>query len=354
MSICRDNPTPSFVRTVTLSGQSAGASIALQHLFSFSSQTSGAAVLAGSPYGCGVQTLHGITCYYGGLDDNTSIRYVERRHKQNLIDDPVHLKNTKIVLFSGKRDFVVLPNVMKAVERQLNHFVDPSNIISFYNTSASHVWPTDKGLCPCGACIWQNASGWARRPCCNVNNCELDFSGKMLMHLYSKEVKPRTRAITRNIRWVDQWRYLPAIAGNGTGSTMLRWAPVYVPKGCQHDVDKCHVHVNYHGCTNKPKSSSMASWWERLLWVHNIGLNEYAEANDLVIVYPQAAGSDDVGEGCFNWASYEDDPLFDTRLGVQLNTVVDLLNDLKRALNHTWWGSDGEVVLDEYLAPPFE
>ena len=91
-----------------------------------------------------------------------------------------------------------------------------------------------------------------------------------------------------------------------------------------------------------------------MLWVHNIGLNEYAEANDLVIVYPQAAGSDDVGEGCFNWASYEDDPLFDTRLGVQLNTVVDLLNDLKRALNHTWWASDGEVVLDEYLAPPFE
>ena len=73
--------------------------------------------------------------------------------------------------------------------------------------------------------------------------------------------------------------------------------------------------------------------------MHNIQLNEYAEANDVVVVYPQAAGSRDIGEGCFNWASYEDDPLFDTRLGVQLNTVINLLDDLRAALNHTWASS---------------
>ena len=47
--------------------------------------------------------------------------------------------------------------------------------------------------------------------------------------------------------------------------------------------------------------------------MRNIGLNEWAEANEIVVVYPQAAGSASAGEGCWNWASYDDDPLFDTR-----------------------------------------
>ena len=37
---------------------------------------------------------------------------------------------------------------------------------------------------------------------------------------------------------------------------------------------------------------------------------------------------DAAGEGCFNWASYDDDPLFDTRRGTQLSTVVNLVNGL--------------------------
>lgn len=86
--------------------------------------------------------------------------------------------------------------------------------------------------------------------------------------------------------------------------------------------------------------------------MHNIQINEYAESNDLVVVYPQAAGSQDLGEGCFNWASYEDDPLFDTRLGVQLNTVINLLNDLPAALNHSYLHKLERV--GEYAAPPFE
>ena len=69
-------------RTVTVSGQSAGASTALQHLFAFSSSVEGAAIAAGSPYGCGAQPLHGWTCYYGGLDIPSGVRYTRRRFHQ--------------------------------------------------------------------------------------------------------------------------------------------------------------------------------------------------------------------------------------------------------------------------------
>jgi hypothetical protein len=99
---------------------------------------------------------------------------------------------------------------------------------------------------------------------------------------------------------------------------MLRWAPVYVPQKCAADVDACRVHVNYHGCMDKPRGPTINGWLDRLLWVRNIQLNEYAEANAIVIVYPQAAGSIDIGEGCFNWASYEDGALADARCSREL------------------------------------
>ena len=153
------NPVPILERTVTISGQSAGASIALQHLFAFSSSVEGAAIAAGSPYGCGVQPLKGWTCYYGGLDVAAGVRYVNRRFKQRLIDDPAHLRSTPVVLFSGRYDLVVLPTVMRAVERQLNHFVERRKIFTYYDTDASHVWSIDTGDCACGACLWQNATG---------------------------------------------------------------------------------------------------------------------------------------------------------------------------------------------------
>ena len=109
---------------------------------------------------------------------------------------------------------------------------------------------------------------------------------------------------------------------------------MYVPTGCKGArLQACRVHVNYHGCTDK-------SWPDRLVWVNNIDLNEYAEANDIIVVYPQAAGSVSSGVGCWNWASYEDDPLFDTQHGVQLQTVVKLVDNLGDAL------VDSQAALD--------
>lgn len=334
--------TPAVRRTITVSGQSAGASIAIQHLVAFSESVAGAAIAAGSPYGCGVQPLHGWTCYYGGLDVDASVRYLRRRFEQRMIDDPVNLKTSRVFLFSGKLDFVVLPNVMRALERQLLHFIPKENIASSYGTWASHVWSVDHGdKCPCGTCAWQQASSVLTSSdlCCNINNCAFDLSGAMLRHLYGPDaaIKPRV-PVRHSLRWIDTWPYWPAEAGPTNQSTMLRWAPAYVPAACVGlaQVDKCRVHVNYHGCTSKPLNSTDAGWYERLIWVQSIDLNQYAEANDIIVIYPQAAGSVDIGEGCFNWASYEDDPLFDTRLGVQLNTVVNLLDDLPNALNSSY------------------
>ena len=37
--------------------------------------------------------------------------------------------------------------------------------------------------------------------------------------------------------------------------------------------------------------------------------------------------------GCWNWVSYDDDPLFDTRQGYEIGMVANMLNDLQHAVN---------------------
>lgn len=292
--------------------------MAIQHLFAWSSMVDGALIAAGSPFGCGQQVFHSVSCYFGGLDTNESIRYVHRRYLQNLIDDPVNLRRKPVVLFSGKNDWVVWTKVMESVEQQIVPFLGVPPL-KLFDSSASHVWSLDHGQCSCGSCAFFLASDL----CCNVNNCGLDLSGRMLTAFSGVAPKPRVSARAEGLRWVDQWQYMPEDAfPKGNASTLLQWAIVYVPSGCEGEqLARCARHINYHGCTDN-------TWSERLLWVDNIDLNEYAEANDIVVVYPQAAGSVESGVGCWNWASYEDDPLFDTKHGVQLQTILKLVDHL--------------------------
>lgn len=78
--------------------------------------------------------------------------------------------------------------------------------------------------------------------------------------------------------------------------------------------------------------------------VRHIDLNEYAEANDLVVVYPQAAGNNATGTGCWDWFDAGDSD-FDTRRGSQLSTVTALIADIDAALR-------GALVLPEDALPP--
>ena len=65
---------------------------------------------------------------------------------------------------------------------------------------------------------------------------------------------------------------------------------------------------------------------------------------DIIILYPQASGDLTTGVGCWNWDAYNDDPLFDTKQGVQLATVNAMAIQIRRVLEQAKvlpWSSDG-------------
>lgn len=67
---------------------------------------------------------------------------------------------------------------------------------------------------------------------------------------------------------------------------------VYVPTGCQNG-EECRVHIHMHGC------GIGLEFWDTY-YARNIGYNEIAEANNIIILYPQAKTADYNPRGCFD------------------------------------------------------
>ena len=69
----------------------------------------------------------------------------------------------------------------------------------------------------------------------------------------------------------------------------------------------------------------------RKAWSSELGLNRYAATNNMIVLYPQAAGDARIGDGCWNWGGDGgdrfDDPQYDTRESLQLRTVVNMIRD---------------------------
>ena len=136
--------------------------------------------------------------------------------------------------------------------------------------------------------------------CGNAENCNYDLSGEMLELFYGTLRPPAPLMNEENIRWVHQWSYVPSdvpfafSSANATQShnRLLEYAPVYVPKACQRrsgglslararPKGACRLHVNYHGCTDAPTVNTLDGWNIRLQWQRAIGINDYAETNNV-------------------------------------------------------------------------
>ena len=84
----------------------------------------------------------------------------------------------------------------------------------------------------------------------------------------------------------------------------------------------CHVHLNFHGCE---QSHSVIG----TEYVVNTGLNEWAETNNIIVIYPQAVGNDFLGNpnACFDWWGYAGSN-YATKAGAQLQAFDKIITYL--------------------------
>ena len=144
-----------------------------------------------------------------------------------------------------------------------------------------------------------------------VNACDYDAAGELLRHAYG-ELQPRSEAVEDSLVYLDVDAYFDS------DSNVAGQAYAYVPASCAASDSNCRLHIALHGCVQ-------GSEFIEDRFVSQAGLNEWAETNDIVVVYPQLEKSMFNPKGCWDWWGYTGDD-YDQRSGSQVAGMSALID----------------------------
>ena len=304
------------VSFTTLSGLSAGAFMAAQYGTAFSSQVSGVAIFAGGmPYcALGQVELALSICMDDPLmlDPDFYVGEARKHAALGLIDPVANVARQRLFLYSGLVDTVVVQEVV----RKTAHFYEKlgANVTTKFDLPSEHCQPTDGYGNPCV---------FLGEP--YISHCGYDGAGAALQALMGEPLLPAVTQIPENLMSFRQANFFPAGAPvPGLDDT----AYVYVPSACQSGKKACSLHVSFHGC-----NQDLANVGPK--YVTHSGYNGWAEANGIIVLYPQATVSVvPVNlDACFDWWGYTG-PDYTYQTGVQLQTVRAMIKTISNLTFH--------------------
>jgi len=297
---------------LSVSGISSGGFMAVQFHVAYSSEIMGVGVFAGGPYYCaqGQLSLAFTNCMYGiMLDVNKLISLTKDFEKKHYIDQLANLTKSQIYLYSGTRDSVVYPTVMKSLQTYYQAFAN--NIKTDFNTASEHCIPTDN---------YGNTCSYKGTP--YINNCNHDGAGLALKYIYGDDLNPRGKSNPNNLITIDQTKFIPS-GYTASSISVAKTGYVYVPSACSDKQIPCKIHVSFHGCLQ-----TIADIGDK--YYNHAGFNEWAETNNIIVIYPQAVKSSfwpTNPNGCWDWWGYaSSDYAFIT--GPQMQMVRDMMHSL--------------------------
>ena len=261
---------------ISVSGVSSGGFMASQFHIAHSGQIMGAAVIAGGPYYCAgrrypfnmfrsVAICSNTTAwlpFFGPPSVQPSVEEIDRQAARGAIDDPAHLAEDRIYLFSGTRDEQVPRSVVAALHRSYEAYVESENIVHINWVPAAHAMVTED---------FGNACGDVAPPF--INDCDYDAAGELLTHIYGTLAPPVDPVGT--LLEFDQSEFFAA----DEGASLSSLAQVYIPYACANGAT-CRLHVAFHGCQQYHDNIGDAFY-------AGAGYNRWAESNDIVVLYPQ-------------------------------------------------------------------
>jgi hypothetical protein len=291
------------VDQTSLSGISAGAYMAGQFQMAHSRDVIGVGLIAGGPYGCAESTYAGLMPGPGatflnlskamngcmlnalqpwGIPDPAQLARRARQFADEGKIDPVeHVLNDRVYVFAGREDRTVVPEIVSSAVAFYLALGVPNGSISFVsNFPAGHALVTaDWG----GSCD-QTASPY-------IVDCNYDQVGAMLNHIYG-ELKPKVAQPAGETHAFDQREFVGDLPEHGLGDSGV----VYVPPDC-HESGGCRVHVVLHGC-----AQSQAAIGDVL--VAHTGYLGWADANRLIVLFPQVRSTPANPQACWDWWGY--------------------------------------------------
>jgi len=300
-------PLPVNQTSVAVSGLSSGGFMAVQFHVAFSSIVDSAGIIAGGPYFCAAGDYSHIERCMAMpemLDVNPLIAQAIQYAKNGDIDDLANLADDRVWLYSCKVDTLVRQGVMEKLDQFYQHFVSSSQITKDFDQMSQHGFPTlDYGV----MCEMLESPF--------ILKCNYDGAGKILQSAYG-HINPPVQPNPSNLLSFDASIY-------GVNSNLLPIGYIYVPTGCRNTSSPeplCRLHVAFHGCEQSYEYIDTK-------YVENTGYNAYAESNNIVVLYPQAAKNPEKKNpnGCFDWWGVTDQA-YATKTGPQMAAVKNMVD----------------------------
>lgn len=295
---------------VYAAGISSGGYAATQLHVAYSGTFRGAAVFAGGPYYCAQGNV--FRAQYGCMKDwwDDQLPQLETTTRnwsaQGLIDPVGNLAGDPVYVFHGTNDSTVVGSVTGDLATYYRDF--GANVVYQSSTPAGHAWVSPKGPNPCGSTYTPY-----------INNCGIDPEGSFLRHLLGSVAPPNTGTRQGTLTRFDQNPY--AAGGSAAALSLGADGFVYAPASCASGAS-CRLLVVLHGC-----NQGYAAIGTRL--IDTAYLNEYADTNQLAVLYPQAkATSGSNPQGCWDWWGYLGEADYARHGGAQLDTVLAMVRGL--------------------------
>ncbi|PZU09792.1 MAG: depolymerase [Sphingomonas sp.] len=284
----------------------------------YSRSTIGAGIVAGGPYGCALAGLTVALACMQGKPSGAAAYNLATWYAASAAIDPVDgIARQKIYLFHGKADTIVLAPAMDAVrDFYADLKVPAANLAYEREIGAGHAFIAPATGNDCAV----NGAPYIDR--CEVGGKAYDQPGAILSHIYGP-LQPKAGPATARAKPFDQRPYLPA------SSAMADTGYVYIPAACRRGGARCAVHVVFHGCGQSAKYVGRDV-------VDMLGYNGWAEANRIIILYPQVDKSEVAPfnpQGCWDWWGYTGPaltgfPRFHTQSAPQLRAVRAMVERL--------------------------
>lgn len=338
----------------SVSGLSSGAFMTVQLHIAHSASFIGAGVIAGGPYRA-AETFRGaapsvpLSCIlnslYIAMTPLTAAtapdvdKLVALARETADIDDLKHIAKQRMYIFTGSEDKVVNQhgvNATRAFYEKLG--VTPENLLYVDDVPAGHsiitMNPEDSALGTNKPPYINNSAGWTR---------PFVQSHDILRHIYGDLKDPVARIPGQLMRFDQSEFYTDA----PSEASMAPFGYVYIPSKVAEGGEALGVHIAIHGCKQGydyvnyvngiPDMRNQPPYGSR--YITTTGYMEIAEANDLIVVFPQVGGDDDAAiqnpDGCWDWWGYTakdpQAPDYYSQNAVQIHAIHSMLTRLTSA-----------------------
>lgn len=318
------------INETTVSGISSGAYMAGQFQMAHAKFVTGAAIIAGGPYGCAESAFSGMVigpfatmlnaskAISGCMQNSMAAWGVPNaalladkaiaRAADGKIDATADVLTDRVYLFSGTNDRTVAPAIVaSAVEFYRRLGVPDANIRFVSDMPAGHAFVTETEGASCST---------SDQP--YIVDCDYDQARDLLTHLLGTIAAPSKTAQGRYVSF-DQRPFGEDRNRSGLADTGV----VYVPDACRGG--GCRVHVAFHGCAQNRETVGDA-------FVEQTGFARLADTNRLVVLFPQTVVTGNNPQGCWDWWGYTGSD-FLTREAPQVRAVAAMLERLGQKAN---------------------